>query len=107
MSLTRPDLEALPAYVPGRSLPGAIKLASNEVPYGPLPGVIEAVTAAVAGAHRYPDMGVVELRSRIAERLGVDVDRVATGCGSVALCEHLCRATCLPGDEAVYPWRSF
>jgi histidinol-phosphate aminotransferase len=107
MSLTRPDLAALPAYVPGRTVPGAIKLASNEVPYGPLPGVVEAVTAAISGVHRYPDMGVTELRGRIAERLGVDPERVATGCGSVALMEHLFRAACLPGDEAVYAWRSF
>ncbi|GAA0738156.1 histidinol-phosphate transaminase [Dactylosporangium roseum] len=107
MSLTRPDLDALPAYVPGRSVPGAIKLASNEVPYGPLPGVVDAVAEAIAGVHRYPDMGVVALREKIASRLGVDADRVATGCGSVALFEHLFRVTCLPGDEAVYAWRSF
>jgi histidinol-phosphate aminotransferase len=107
MSLTRPDLDALPAYVPGRTVPGAIKLASNEVPYGPLPGVVEAVTAAIAGVHRYPDLAAVELRGRLADRLGVDPERLATGCGSVALFEHLFRVTCLPGDEAIYAWRSF
>jgi histidinol-phosphate aminotransferase len=114
--LTRADLDALPNYVPGRSpadlarelgLPEAIKLASNEVPYGPLPGVVEAVAQAAAGAHRYPDMGVVALRDALAERYGVSADRIATGCGSVALAEHLVRATCLPGDEVVYSWRSF
>jgi len=114
--LTRADLDALPSYVPGRNpadlarelgLPEAIKLASNEVPYGPLPGVPEAVAEAAAGAHRYPDMGVVALREVLAERYGVSVDRIATGCGSVGLCEHLARATCLPGDEILYSWRSF
>ncbi|MFY1674790.1 histidinol-phosphate transaminase [Plantactinospora sp. WMMB334] len=114
--LTRADLDALPNYVPGRSpadlarelgLPEAIKLASNEVPYGLLPGVAEAVTEAVTEAHRYPDMGVLALRSALAERYGVDAERIATGCGSVALAEHLVRATCLPGDEVVYSWRSF
>ncbi|MDG4791372.1 histidinol-phosphate transaminase [Micromonospora sp. WMMD1102] len=114
--LTRADLDALPNYVPGRSpadlarelgLPEAIKLASNEVPYGPLPGVVEAVAEAVAGVHRYPDMGVLALRAALAERHGVHPDRIATGCGSVALAEHLVRATCLPGDEVVYSWRSF
>jgi histidinol-phosphate aminotransferase len=114
--LTRPDLDALPSYVPGRNpadlarelgLPEAIKLASNEVPYGPLPGVVEAVAEAVAGTHRYPDMGVLALRNALAERYGVSPDRIATGCGSVALAEHLVRATCLPGDEVVYSWRSF
>jgi histidinol-phosphate aminotransferase len=114
--LTRADLEALPSYVPGRNpadlarevgLPEAIKLASNEVPYGPLPGVVEAITRAAVGVHRYPDMGVVALREKLAQRYGVAADRIATGCGSVALCEHLVRATCLPGDEVVYSWRSF
>jgi histidinol-phosphate aminotransferase len=52
-------------------------------------------------------MGVVALREALAERYGVTPDRVATGCGSVALCEHLARATCLPGDEILYSWRSF
>jgi histidinol-phosphate aminotransferase len=105
--LTRADLDALPTYVPGRSVPGAIKLASNEVPYGPLPGVVDDVAEAAANVHRYPDMGVVALREKIAARLGVDVDRVASGCGSVALAEHIVRAACLPGDEIVYSWRSF
>ncbi|MGC5029173.1 histidinol-phosphate transaminase [Micromonospora sp. DT229] len=114
--LTRADLDVLPNYVPGRSpadlarelgLPEAIKLASNEVPYGPLPGVVEAVAEAAAGVHRYPDMGVVALRQALADRYGVDTDRIATGCGSVALAEHLVRATCLPGDELIYAWRSF
>ena len=105
--LTRPDLEQLPSYVPGRSAPGAIKLASNEVPYGPLPGVVEAITQAAAQAHRYPDMGVVDLREALAEWYGVAADRIATGCGSVALTEHLVQASCQPGDEIVYAWRSF
>jgi histidinol-phosphate aminotransferase len=108
MSLTRADLDALPNYVPGRSVPGAIKLASNEVPYGPLPGVLEAITEAAGSTHRYPDMGVVALREKLAERYGVDPQRIATGCGSVALAEHLARATCLGAqDEILYSWRSF
>jgi histidinol-phosphate aminotransferase len=114
--LTRADLAALPSYVPGRSpadlarelgLPEAIKLASNEVPYGPLPGVVEAIAQAAGAVHRYPDMGVTALREKLAGRYGVPAERIATGCGSVALCEHLVRAACLPGDEVVYSWRSF
>ncbi|HEU4347103.1 MAG TPA: histidinol-phosphate transaminase [Actinoplanes sp.] len=114
--LTRADLDALPSYVPGRNVADlarelgiaeAIKLASNEVPYGPLPGVPEAVAVAMTASHRYPDMGVVELREKLATRYGVSPDRLVTGCGSVALAEHLVKATCLPGDEIVYSWRSF
>lgn len=105
--LTRPDLAQLPSYVPGRSTPGAIKLASNEVPFGPLPGVAEAVAEAAAQAHRYPDMGVAALREALAQRYGVEPERIITGCGSVALAEHLAQATCRPGDEILYSWRSF
>ncbi|MFG1605772.1 histidinol-phosphate transaminase [Actinoplanes sp. NPDC049265] len=114
--LTRADLDALPTYVPGRNVADlarelgiaeAIKLASNEVPFGPLPGVVEAVTECMLGSHRYPDMGVVDLRDKIAQRYAVSADRVVTGCGSVALAEHLIKATSLPGDEVVYAWRSF
>ncbi|MCP2325809.1 histidinol-phosphate aminotransferase [Hamadaea flava] len=107
MNLTRADLAALPSYVPGRTVPGSIKLASNEVPYGPLPGVVEAIVEAAQGVHRYPDLGVVALREKLSARLGVAVDRIAAGCGSVAMTEHIMRATCLPGDEVVYSWRSF
>lgn len=116
MTLTRADLAALPSYKPGRNpadlarelgLPEAIKLASNEVPFGPLPGVVEALAAAASQLHRYPDMGVVALRAELAKQYGVDEARIATGCGSVALCEHLVKAVALPGDEIVYSWRSF
>jgi histidinol-phosphate aminotransferase len=114
--LTRADLDAIPAYVPGRTvadlvrelgLSEAIKLASNEVPYGPLPGVPEAVAQAVQDSHRYPDGGSVALRDRISQRYGVAPERIVTGCGSVALAELLAKATCLPGDEILYSWRSF
>jgi histidinol-phosphate aminotransferase len=114
--LTRADLDALPAYVAGRNvadlarelgLTEAIKLASNEVPYGPLPGVPEAVAEAIRGSHRYPDLGVALLRDRLAEKYGVAAERIVTGCGSVALAEILAKTTCLPGDEIVYSWRSF
>ncbi|ADD40007.1 histidinol-phosphate transaminase [Stackebrandtia nassauensis] len=114
--LTRADLDALPSYVPGRNpadlarelgLTEAIKLASNEVPFGLLPGVAEAVAEAAAQGHRYPDMGVLALREALAERFKVDVDRVATGCGSVALFEHVVKAAATRGDEVLYSWRSF
>jgi histidinol-phosphate aminotransferase len=108
MSLTRPDLAALPPYVPGRTVPGAIKLASNEVPFGPLPGVLEAITEAAQNSNRYPDMGVLALRDKLAERYGVPAAHIVTGCGSVALAEHLAKATCSGADdEILFSWRSF
>jgi histidinol-phosphate aminotransferase len=69
--------------------------------------VAKAVAAAVSGSHRYPDMAVVALRERLADMLAVGYERVATGCGSVGLAEHLATATCQHGDEIVFAWRSF
>jgi histidinol-phosphate aminotransferase len=103
----REDLVELPAYVPGRSIPGAIKLASNEVPDGPLPSVMAMIHDASMQVNRYPDMGTVALGERIAKHVGVDTELVAVGCGSVSLCQQLVQATCEPGDEVLFGWRSF
>lgn len=104
---TRPDLDSLPAYVPGRSAPDLIKLASNETVFGPLPSVAAAIAEAAAGVNRYPDIGAVELTEALAAKLGVTADEVAVGCGSVAVAQQLVQATCLGGDEVLFAWRSF
>ncbi|WP_241383355.1 histidinol-phosphate transaminase [Rhodococcus sp. CH91] len=103
----RPDLESIPAYVPGRSFPGAVKLASNETTMGPLPSVREVIAEATAGLNRYPDNGATDLVATLADRLGVPAERIAVGCGSVGLCQELVQITCDAGDEVIFPWRSF
>jgi histidinol-phosphate aminotransferase len=108
MTPIRGDLDSLPAYVPGRAVPGAIKLASNEVPLPPPPAVLAAVAEAAARGNRYPDLAVTELTARLAREFRVDAARVAVGCGSVSLCQQLVSITCLePSDEVVFAWRSF
>ncbi|WP_216213226.1 histidinol-phosphate transaminase [Amycolatopsis aidingensis] len=104
---TRADLESLPKYVPGRTVTGAIKLASNEVPGGPLPSVAEAIARAASEVNRYPDMGAWALVDRLAEELAVPAERIAVGCGSVSLCQQLVQALCVPGEQALFAWRSF
>ena len=89
----RPDLDNLPAYVPGKTFPGAIKLASNEVTDGPLPSVVEAIADAAASVNRYPDNAIVELTATLAKKLGVTEDEVQVGCGSVILCQNLILVT--------------
>ena len=103
----RPDLDAIPAYVPGRSFPGAIKLASNETTQGPLPSVREAIVEAAGGVNRYPDIRATALVESLAEKLGVAPENVAAGNGSVALCQEVVQITCGPGDEVIFAWRSF
>ncbi|WP_158852354.1 histidinol-phosphate transaminase [Saccharothrix deserti] len=104
---TRADLVALPGYVPGKTIPGAIKLASNEVSAGPLPSVVRAIAEAATAVNRYPDTAATELVARLSDKLGVPAEQVAVGCGSVTLCQQLVQATCTDADEVVFAWRSF
>jgi histidinol-phosphate aminotransferase len=107
-SLIRADLAAIPAYAAGRTVPGSLKLSSNEIPLPPPPAVLAAIAEAAANGNRYPDPAVTGLTRKLAERHGVSADRVAVGCGSVLLCQQLVQITCGdPGDEVVYGWRSF
>jgi len=108
----RPNVLAIPAYVPGKppaDRPGftTYKLSSNENPYPPLPGVVEAANAAVAVMNRYPDMGCTGLYAALAEKLQVPVEHLSAATGSVALIYQILQAFCDPGDEVVYAWRSF
>ncbi|MGH3823463.1 MAG: histidinol-phosphate transaminase [Pseudonocardiaceae bacterium] len=104
---TRADLDRLPTYIPGRSIPGAVKLASNEVSAGPLPSVVAAISAAAETVNRYPDNGVTALVGRLSTRLDVPESQLTIGAGSVALCQLLVQATCGPADEVLFAWRSF
>lgn len=108
----RSNVLAIPAYVPGKpptARPGltSYKLSSNENPFPPLPGVLEAATAAVAHLNRYPDMGSTDLYAALAAHLDVPTDHLAVATGSVGLLYQLVGAYCDPGDEVVHAWRSF
>ncbi|MBV9920285.1 MAG: histidinol-phosphate transaminase, partial [Pseudonocardia sp.] len=103
----RPALATLPSYVPGRTIPGAIKLASNETPFPPLPHVVARIAESAQNANRYPDNAAVELTTALARRYGIDAEHVAVGCGSVSLCTQLVQAAADAGEEVLYAWRSF
>lgn len=103
----RPEILALPAYKQGASIEGGFKLSSNENPFEPLPGVLEAVAAASATLHRYPNASAPELTARLAELHGVDIDQVILGAGSVSVLVQLVQAAAGTGDEVLYSWRSF
>ena len=112
----RPAVDALPAYKPGKSaeqaerehnIDEAIKLASNENPYPPPAAVVDAVAAACRGGNLYCDHRATAVREALADRLGLAVDQVAVGAGSVALLYQFATAYVDPGDEVVTPWISF
>jgi histidinol-phosphate aminotransferase len=112
----RPAVQELPAYKPGRNpadlareigVDRAVKLASNEVAFPPLPAVVEALAAAAAETNRYPDNGAVVLTAALAQRYGVDPAQVVTGCGAVMLCQQLAQSFNDPGTSIAFAWRSF
>jgi histidinol-phosphate aminotransferase len=112
----RPAVQILPSYRPGKDaaqaeaehgISDAIKLASNETPWGPVPSILEAIAAAAPNINRYADHRASALRERIAHWIGVRTDQTAVGCGSVGLLQQLLLSYVDPGDEVLYPWRSF
>ncbi|SMQ74937.1 histidinol-phosphate transaminase [Agreia sp. VKM Ac-1783] len=103
----RPEILALPPYKQGTSIEGGFKLSSNENPFPPLPGVLEAVQQASASLNRYPNAAAPDLTAKLAERFGVSADEVIIGAGSVSLLVQLVQAAAGAADEVVYSWRSF
>jgi histidinol-phosphate aminotransferase len=92
-------------------VPGAIKLASNELSFPTLPVVAQAIADATvhesAGINRYPDNGAAALVAALAAHTGAPESHVVAGCGSVALCQQLAQITTEAGDEVLFGWRSF
>lgn len=107
--MTRQEtVRGLPLYKQGIAEGGdAVKLSSNENPFGPLPSVLEAVSRALPEFNRYPSMSAFEVRSAIAEHFGVGVDQVAVGAGSTDVASQLMHAVAGEGDEIMFAWRSF
>jgi histidinol-phosphate aminotransferase len=111
-----PRLTAIPTYEPGLTtaevlarygLDEAVKLASNESPFPPLPQVEAAVHAGLAGLNRYPDAYARSLRAALAERHGVRVDQVVVGNGSCELILLAGQALLDPGTTVVHADPSF
>ena len=84
-----------------------IKMASNENPFGPSPLAAEAIKAAIAEAHSYPDNSTRELRERLAELHGVEAEEVMVTSGSTSFLDILARTLLGPGLNAITSEQSF
>jgi histidinol-phosphate aminotransferase len=111
-SLVRTPLLDLGPYVPGLSaeavrrrhgLAEVARLNWNEGLFGPLPGVLDEVAAALGDTWTYPESAYGELRERLAAWLGVDVDQIVLGHGIQALLLTLVAVFVEPGDRVVVP----
>jgi histidinol-phosphate aminotransferase len=114
--LFRPAIAGLVPYEPGKpveevqrelGVERVVKLASNEGQFGPMPGAIEAIERGIRDCNRYPDSGAYRLMVALAEKHGVEPERVALAAGADAVLMYLCLATLDPGDEVVFGWPSF
>lgn len=103
--IMKPWIEAIHAYVPGKSKAAdgreLVKLSANENPLG----TSEAALAARADAGKpsiYPDPDSVELRAAIGKLHGIDPARIVCGTGSDELLNLAAQAFAGPGDEVIY-----
>ncbi len=107
----QPGVLDIAPYVGGEAAaPGAnraVKLSSNENPYGPSPRAIEAYRAAADSLAVYPDGGHARLRAAIAEVEGLEADRILCGAGSDEIISFLCQTYSGPGDEVIHTEHGF
>jgi histidinol-phosphate aminotransferase len=103
-------IRRLPVYpvAGGYDLGGEMAmLASNESPFGPARGVVEAAGRALTGVNRYPDPSYAVLRGALADRYGIAPERIALGNGSCDILLAAGEALLEPGAELVYAWPAF
>ena len=101
-----PIVGRLTPYVPGEQpkIEDLVKLNTNESPYPPAPGVIEAVRREAGAALRlYPDPEAHALKSAIAHLHGVDTQNVFVGNGSDEVLAHAFQALLAHGAPVLFP----
>jgi histidinol-phosphate aminotransferase len=106
----KPWIEAMHAYVPGKSSAGApvvAKLSSNENPWGPSPMAVAAMQAVLADGHRYPDPASTALRAALGAKYGVDPAHIICGTGSDEILHMIASSFAGPGDEIIHVRHGF
>jgi histidinol-phosphate aminotransferase len=110
------NVRKLVPYKPGKpieelerelGIKDAVKLASNENPFGPSPSVAKAIAEAASVLHRYPDASTFELRSALSAAHEIPMDEICVGNGSNELIDLLCRTFLTASDHALFADPSF
>lgn len=86
---------------------GIIKLASNENPLGPSQKALAAVEATLAELCRYPDGNGFQLKQKLAQRFGVQINQITLGNGSNDVLELIARAYADTHTAVVYAQYAF
>ncbi len=107
----QPGILDIALYEGGKShvagVANALKLSSNENPFGASDRVKEAFQRTVHSLHRYPNTDHATLRGAIAEVHGLDAGRVICGVGSDEVIQWLAQAYAGPRDEVVFTEHGF
>ena len=115
MDIVPEHIRAIQPYRPGKPVEeverelgmSAIKLASNENPWGPSPKAVAAVRDYLEDASRYPEDTGFYLRRRLAEHYNVDMDDIIVGAGSSEILAMAFHSLIGPGDEVLTSEGSF
>ena len=91
--------------IPGRA--GALKMSSNENPYGSSKRAAAAYRDALGSLSGYPSSSHFDLRKTIGYVQGLNLQQIVCGAGSDELIGLLCHAFSGPGDEVVYSRHGF
>lgn len=94
------NIASMEAYVPGKTIPGAVKLSSNENPLGPSPKAVKAIREALAGIHRYPDGASTTLKTSLSRLWDVPAEGILVANGSDEVFTLLAAAWIGPGENA-------
>jgi histidinol-phosphate aminotransferase len=116
LELAAPGVRLLQPYLPGKPIAelerehgirDAIKLASNENPFGPSPLAIAAAQAVLQGVARYPEGGGHMLAQRLAEKHALPRECITLGNGSNDVLDLIARVFLTPEHSAVYSEYAF
>ena len=114
-----PGVRNLAPYIPGKPveelqreyhISDAVKLASNENPYGPSPHVIKKLTDFIshpAELARYPDGSGYRLKDKIAHHLDLSSGNITLGNGSNDVLDIITRCFAGVGDEVIFSQYAF
>lgn len=84
-----------------------VKLASNENPYGFSSSVAQELTVNGQAFELYPDGYASDLRTKVANKLGVRLDQLVFGGGSDEVITFICRAFLYEGTNTIMATPTF
>ena len=92
---------------PEQSSSSLVKLNANESVYGPSPKAVDAMRAALANSHLYPDNDSLALRQKLAQHHSVSPEQILVANGTTALLGVIARTLLQAGRNVITSACSF